>query len=280
MWVNGPIAKEIGMNAGQGFLGPGFRANSTIGRAVSLMMVNIGWALRTPEIGMTGSPDRYCNLVFAENEAESPWESFAVEHGFGTEDSTVTLDECVWVNRMGPSGGMVCLPLSKDLEALAGMVRGLYPALAPKGKTAEREVIRGGAETIINRQYCEVALYPAFARQIAAAGFTKQSLAKWIVDRSRVPWDDMNDDQQAQIQAAAESGKVSNLTLDDCRPGGLIPTFNPEHLAVIVAGGMVGQTIAFCGGGATVIKSDNAGAPEVDWMTKRIHGATLTEAGK
>jgi len=50
IWVNGPIAEEIGMNSGQGFLGHGFRANSAIGRAVSLCMINIGWSLIDAEM--------------------------------------------------------------------------------------------------------------------------------------------------------------------------------------------------------------------------------------
>lgn len=102
IWVNGPIAKEIGMNSKQGFLGYGFRANSTIGRAISLCLINLGWSLISAEIGMLGQPSRYCNLTFGENEEESPWESFAVEHGYKAEDSTVTVDECVSTDRLGP----------------------------------------------------------------------------------------------------------------------------------------------------------------------------------
>src|SRR5436309_11886713 len=40
--VNGPIAREIGLNARGNLFGPGFRANATIGRAIRLIMTPIG----------------------------------------------------------------------------------------------------------------------------------------------------------------------------------------------------------------------------------------------
>ena len=281
IWVNGPIAEEIGINSRQGFLGHGFRANSAIGRAVSLCMINIGWSLIDAEVGMLGQPARYCNLTFAENEKESPWESFAVEHGYKPEDSTVTVDECTSTNRLGPGGGMTTLTLERNLDILADMILGMRP---PSGGTRGTGVMpmmaMGGITEMIDRRYCEIALYPAFARQIAAAGYTKQSLAQYLCDKHRTPWDTLSSDQKEEIKTAAVSGSILGLTLEDCKPGGTIPTINPKHLALLVAGGMVGQTVAFYGGGATNINADNPGAPRVDFMTKLIHGATLTKAGR
>lgn len=203
-----------------------------------------------------------------------------MEHGFKPEDSTVTVDECIWTNRLGPSGSMVCQPLARDMDALANMLQGFGPALSPQGKTEGGGMMwMGDVETMINSQYCEMALYPAFAREIAAAGYTKQSLAQWLCDKHRIPWDDLSSDQQKQIKSAAQSGSIPGLKMVDCKPGGTIPTFNPKHIALLVVGGMVGQTMAFYGGGSTNINADNAGAPKVDFMTKLIRGATLTKAG-
>ena len=88
--VNGPIARRIGMNAEGNALGPGNRANATIGRAVSLALRNIGGA--TPgEIDMAtlGQPAKY-TCCFAENEAASPWQPLHVERGFDKNASVVT----------------------------------------------------------------------------------------------------------------------------------------------------------------------------------------------
>ena len=283
IWVNGPIAKEIGMNSGQGYLGPGNRANSSIGRAISLCMINIGWSFFKTECGMQGQPTRYCGLIFAENEEDSPWESFAVEHGFDTEDSTVTIDECMSDDRHGPGGGMGVIPLADDMAKLAGMIKGVSPPFLPESATPKHlsaAFTSWEAADYINNRYCALALYPSFARQLAVAGYTKQSLAKWLCDRHRYPWEEYSRRQQEMILQAARSGKVEGLCEDDCKPGGTIPIFNPGHLAILVAGSMAGQVTAFNCWGAAIVNSDNAGAPQYDYITKKIHGAALTKAGR
>jgi hypothetical protein len=281
IWVNGPIAREIGMNSGQGFLGFGFRANSSIGRAVSLCMINIGWGLRDAEIGMQGQPARYCNLAFAENEEESPWESFAVGCGYMPEDSTVTVDECITINSLGPGGGMDCKPLGQDLDQLANMIQSFIGPVPPEARFVNA---MGGMLTnavdIINSTYCEIGIYPTLARQAADAGYDKQALTRMLCDKHRVKWDILNEGHKAQIKEAAAAGSIPGLTLEDCRPGGTIPTVNSNHIALLVVGGAVGQCIGFYGVGSSVIDPDNPGAPKPDFMTKRIHGATLTKAGR
>ncbi|MBN2317991.1 MAG: hypothetical protein JXR49_02895 [Acidobacteria bacterium] len=47
IWISGPIVEEIGLNNDIGYLSPGYRANSTIGRAIAMCMINIGWRANT-----------------------------------------------------------------------------------------------------------------------------------------------------------------------------------------------------------------------------------------
>src|SRR3989442_5982883 len=70
--VNGPVRTRIGLNSGFGVFGPGYRANATIGRALRLLMINIGGA-RPGEISMStfGHPGRY-TFCIGENEEASP----------------------------------------------------------------------------------------------------------------------------------------------------------------------------------------------------------------
>lgn len=89
--VNGPITEKIGMNWGHNVLGQGNRANSTIGRALQLVIRNVGG-------GKPGGVDRATlgqpgkvGFCFAERERDSYWESLAVERGFSAKVSTVTL---------------------------------------------------------------------------------------------------------------------------------------------------------------------------------------------
>ena len=89
--VNGPIAQRIGLNSKGNAFGPGIRANATIGRALRLILINVGGAI-PGEIDKStqGQPSKYTYCV-AENEEENPWEPFHVERGFNAEDSTVTV---------------------------------------------------------------------------------------------------------------------------------------------------------------------------------------------
>jgi hypothetical protein len=72
--VNGPYGREIGLHSGSGCFGPGFRANATIGRAVRLILLNVGgaWPGRH-DMATQGSPAKFTYCV-AENEAASPWD--------------------------------------------------------------------------------------------------------------------------------------------------------------------------------------------------------------
>ncbi len=87
--VNGPLAREVGMNGGANAFGSGNRANATIGRAVRLIMLNVGGG-RPPDFDKStlGHPGKYTYCV-AENEPESPFAPYHVEHGYRPADSTV-----------------------------------------------------------------------------------------------------------------------------------------------------------------------------------------------
>lgn len=89
--VNGPIRNEIGMNSGLNVLGQGNRANSTIGRALQLVVRNVGG-------GRPGGIDRATHggphkigMAVPEDEENSPWTSYAESRGYSSEQSTVTL---------------------------------------------------------------------------------------------------------------------------------------------------------------------------------------------
>lgn len=91
VFVNGPIRRQIGINSGSNVFGQGFRANATIGRAIRLVLMNIGNGLPgKTDMATFGSPAKF-SYCAGENEEESPWEPYHVEHGMKAEDSAVTL---------------------------------------------------------------------------------------------------------------------------------------------------------------------------------------------
>lgn len=92
--VSGPIADEIGMNRGVCALGPGSisQVNVSIGRALRLIMMNVGLSYPgISDMDTIGTPMKFSCCV-AENEERTPWEPWRVQQGFGIEESTVTVN--------------------------------------------------------------------------------------------------------------------------------------------------------------------------------------------
>ena len=89
--VNGPVARRIGMNSGINVLGQGNRANATIGRALQLIVRNVGGGRPGEADRATlGGPGKY-SFCFAEDESDPRWEPLSVARGFAPGASTVTL---------------------------------------------------------------------------------------------------------------------------------------------------------------------------------------------
>src|SRR5262249_24111947 len=89
--VNGPLARRLNINSGYNCFGQGFRANATIGRAMRLVLMNVGGGLPgTGDRSTQGSPSKFSYCI-AENEEANPWEPLHVERGFPRDVSTVTV---------------------------------------------------------------------------------------------------------------------------------------------------------------------------------------------
>jgi len=95
MVVNGAIRDEIGLNYDVGAMGPFAHANTTIGRAWSLIAINLGncGKVGTTYMGTVGNPMNLINIVIAENEEKSPFAPFSVRKGFKKGENIVSLFE-------------------------------------------------------------------------------------------------------------------------------------------------------------------------------------------
>jgi hypothetical protein len=271
IWVNGPLAQEIGMNSGAGYLGRGCRANNAIGRAIGLCMINIGWRLLNADQGFVGDPEGFCNFTFAENEKASPWQSFAVENGFKPKDSTVTVNETMYYSRMGPGGGMSSQTWEQSLESLAKIMMG------SGGVTS-----RLGWSKVVRYQ---IALNPTLARQLAEAGFNQKSLAKWLFEKTSVAWDQLNQAEKQYISTGVTFGMNLGLKKEDLKPGLIFRTFeDPRQVAILVAGDPASNCVVWYSPvGSTSVNTDLAATiktPPKHFMTKIIRGAALTVAGR
>ena len=91
--INGKIRDEIGLNYDVGAVGPYAHANTTIGRAWSLLSINGGncGKIGTTYMGTVGNPANLINIIIAENEELSPWEPMSVRRGYKKDENIITL---------------------------------------------------------------------------------------------------------------------------------------------------------------------------------------------
>lgn len=169
--VNGPAREQCGLASGVGAFGPGYRANAAIGRAIRLIMMNIGGGRPgVSDMSTLGSPAKF-SFCAAENEELSPWPPLHVSRGWRADQSTVTA-----ITVEGPHS-VICAPMPDDLVDMAApaAVRLLASAVGSLGSNSTY-FAKGDMAIIIN---------PQTAGQLARAGYTRESLQEELVARSR-----------------------------------------------------------------------------------------------
>ena len=276
IFISGPIIKELGINNKVGYLAPGHRINSTIGRSLLLCMINIGWRDMTiyASPGGPGRPAAYANYFVAENQDENPWESWAAQNGFGPDESIITVCEATSELR-GPAEVMSNADFEERLAQISKMFSRKSDLFNTFGMPVNAENVRH-----------MVVLHPTMARQLSNAGYTKQSFVRYLYDTNVLDWDSMSAERREELKAELTKEKITEhkqmftLTPEDIKPGLHREPFNvPEHVLVFVAGTGAGNTAVF----QTVFGS-TAHAEDVTetrpFMHKVIHGATLTKYGR
>ncbi|PXY20799.1 hypothetical protein [Prauserella muralis] len=158
--VNGPIRHELGINCTGGVFGPGFRANATIARAVGLIVRNVlGVRPHELEQATQGIPGRF-SLCIGENEEESPWESLASELGLPEGTDAVTallLRTCEFVDNRH----------TRDAEEV------LWDIADTISRTGAAIGRHSSAGLVLSVEH---------AQQLAAAGFGKADVQRWLYE--------------------------------------------------------------------------------------------------
>ena len=216
--INGPIRKLLDVNSGAGVFGPGWRANATIGRAVRLIMVNIGGA--TPggiSMSTFGHPGRYTYCI-GEHEEASPWPPLHVERGFRPDESAVS------VFPGEAPHGVYDHRSRRGFQILASLAASLDATWHYK--------LTGYGDTLI-------VLSPEHARTLAEDGWDKPKIRDWLWERLQKPVRALiPDDECGEGLPERTLAKFP----DPGREETLIPKFRkPEHLIVLVAGGTAGR---------------------------------------
>jgi hypothetical protein len=208
MVVNGPIARELQINAGYNAYGQGFRANVTIGRAVRLVLMNIGGGLPgTGDRATQGTPAKIAHCV-AENEAENPWEPLHVEAGLPADVSTVTVFGCE-----GPHN------IQDHYSASAvGILMTVAGAMG-----------QAGSNNLLGRGWPLLSFGPEHAATVARDGFTKRRVKEFLFEHARFPL--------ARLGEEYRRMQIERHHVKDA-PDTMLPIVrSPEDLSIIVVGG-------------------------------------------
>ncbi|MBA2528362.1 MAG: hypothetical protein H0V19_00100 [Euzebyales bacterium] len=221
--VNGPIRQAIGMNAGSNTFGSGNRANATIGRAIRLVLLNVGGA-RPDDLDKStlGQPGKYSYCI-AENEEASPWAPYHVDHGYDPTDSTVFV-----IGVESPHS--VTNHVSDDPQ---GILDSICSAMST---IAHNNAVASGS--------CAVVIGPEHATTIASRGWTRADVRSYLWAHTTNTFDD--------VSFGHRYGTVYNRNLPRWyrrHPDERIPIVpSPDDIHLFVAGGTAGRFSAFLPG--------------------------------
>jgi hypothetical protein len=214
--INGPIRQALEVNCAAGVFGPGYRANATIGRALRLVMINLG-GTRAGQISMStmGHPGRYTYCI-GEYEEASPWEPLHVERGFAPTDSTVTLYS-------GEGPFTINDHLSRSASQLAASL-----GWSAAGIWNHKSFPLYGHTLFV--------VGPEHARTLGEERWSKQDFRRFLYDTIRRPARELLPGPDG-----AETGRLKDL-LDGRTGEERIPKFpSLEEIVIVVAGGTAGR---------------------------------------
>lgn len=206
--LNGPIARELDVNSRYNAFGPGWRANATIGRAIRLILQNVGGG--TPGVldrATQGQPAKYSYCI-AEDELDNPWSPLHVERGFDRATSTVTV--CGAENPHNLNDHVS--------TASRGILTTIASSMASMG--SNNAYLYG--EPIL-------ALGPEHAAILARDGLSKDDIRSDLWQHARIP--------REQWESGGMIG-MSSIAVDEFPGEPALPMFfAPADLMIVVVGG-------------------------------------------
>lgn len=208
--VNGPAREICGdIASGWGALGPGHRANMSIGRALRLVMMNVGGARPgVSDMAVLGQAGKL-SACFAEAEESSPFPPLHCSRGFRPDQSAVTV-----VGVEAPHS-VICTPDGDDPEGAERILRTLAGAIANAGSNNTY----GGIGTTL------VVLNPNHARMIAKRGYTREDVQQRLHELAVTPKRVLNRYAPMRLHAAEADNEVVSAIA------------SPEKVVIAVAGG-------------------------------------------
>ena len=214
--VNGPESRHIGMNSGGNALGQGNRANATIGRALQLLIRNVGGGKPGGiDRATLGNPGKY-TFCFAEDESDDAWSTLAMDQGYSREESVVSLFA-------GDGVQPILDQLSRTPESLA-------KSMASSLRSVVHVKKFGLADAVL-------VVCPEHRRVLRTNGWHKQDLLQAIHDELVTPGAEL---------VSGTSGIAEGMP--DRLKDKLLSKFRDDGLHIVTAGGTAGMFSAIISG--------------------------------
>jgi hypothetical protein len=236
--VNGPIAGKAGINFGTTAMGPGVvnRANTAIGRALRLCLINIGYCKAgAGDPNFVGLPTKF-GMCIAENEEVSPWQPYHMDQGFQRDESAVTVVTVTGPTTIIDSGSRSPEDTLDNIASMmfyrnagaGGWLRGWQSAQV--GHTNQRVPYQGPYHPII--------LSPSRAVIMAEAGMSKQDAQAWLHQRCRVSLPSALGSRDVPRDSDGKWLNHPELQHLEDDPGATVPALeSPEQYLLFVTGG-------------------------------------------
>lgn len=229
--MNGPIRGELGFHSRQNLFSNVARANSSVGRALQLILLNLGGARPdTIDMSTLGNAGKFSYCI-AENEEESPWEPLHVELGFAPERSTLSLFAA------GAPQGIS--------EQRARTARGVLKTLTYSLATLWTLRLCRAIEAFL-------ILAPEHVKTIHRDGWSKRDVRQFLFENTGVPlrlYEGEGLDRNDPGEGSEHRDSYKEITIDGepCYQKFL----SSESIKIVVAGGTAGKFSAVLQGWAS-----------------------------
>jgi hypothetical protein len=224
--INGPVRLELGFWSRQNVFSNVARANSTLGRALQLILLNIGGG-RPDGIDMSalGNAGKFASCI-AENEEENPWEPFHVDRGLLREQSALSL-------------------------FAAEPPRGVSEHTASRGETVLRAICHALATVwsyrLCMRSEAVVILCPEHVKTLHRDGFSKEQARQFLFENTGIPLRHYATQDGGEGTQLAATYREIRIQSEPCYQ----KFSSPEAIHIVVAGGTAGKFSAVLGSWAT-----------------------------
>ncbi|MFM0500420.1 UGSC family (seleno)protein [Paraburkholderia caffeinilytica] len=242
VWLNGPIRKRLGINSGACALGPGAPsfANTVIGRAVRMCMMNIGHTYPgVADMDTIGSPTKY-SMCIAENEERSPWNPYHVDAGFEKDEDVISLHFNCGICELHDFKNHDPERLTEVYAGAATNIANVSTAMWLLGRRADP---RAGTS---EKEHHTMLICPDHADQFKKHGWSKSDVQEAVYRKARVSFEKL---MLAKEPEAFNASHPELAWLLDSRDTLLPVVEDPSCYDVVVLGGAAGRGAFLYGAG-------------------------------